>query len=187
MSGMLVVISGPSGVGKNTVVEKLHQAMPERYVYSVSATTRDPRGDEKDGVEYFFLNDGEFLHWISKDLFLEWAEYNDEFYGTPKHHVMEMIYEGKIVLAEIDVKGAMQIMQTDLKKLCIFLMPPDQEELLNRLTNRGTDAEEEIEKRLEIAKWEMSQAVKFDEIVVNDDLDATVAEIQDLINIRLKP
>jgi len=182
MSGLLVIISGPSGVGKDTIIDRLLSQNPEQFCYSISATTRAPRGNEVNGKDYFFINDMEFLTMINENKFLEWAEYNDNFYGTPLNYVKIMIAQDKVILTEIEVKGALEIMSKDIRKLSIFLMPPDKDELLNRLQKRSTDDEDSIKKRLEIAGWEMQQSHNFDEIVVNDEIDATVSKISQIIH-----
>ena len=186
MHGLIVLLSGPSGVGKNTIIDELRLLNPELYDYSISATTRQPRGDEKEGVNYFFIAKSLFLQWIEDGNFLEWAKYNNQYYGTPLKPIIDNVSKGKVMLTEIDVKGAMQVMQTERKHFSIFIMPPDKNALLNRLKTRATDDSTTIEKRLEIAEWEMQQADKFDKTVINDDLNETIKTIDNLILNRLK-
>ncbi|MCD4657274.1 MAG: guanylate kinase [Planctomycetes bacterium] len=186
MQGLLVLLSGPSGVGKNTIIDELRQLKPDLYEYSISATTRTPRGNEKDGVEYYFISKSMFLQWIEDDKFLEWAMYNEHHYGTPRKPIIDRVSKGKVMLTEIEVKGALQVMQTDMKPFSIFVMPPDKNALLSRLKSRATDNPASIKKRLEIAEWEMLQADKFDETVVNDELIETVKTIDNIILNQLK-
>ncbi len=186
MQGLIVLLSGPSGVGKNSIINELRQLNPELYEYSISATTRLPRGDEKDGINYYFISKSQFLQWINESKFIEWATYNENYYGTPLKPILDNVSKGKVTLTEIDVKGALQVMQTTLKHFSIFIMPPDRNVLLNRLKSRATDDPSSIEKRLEIAEWEMQQSIKFDKTLVNDDLIETVKAIDYLILNRMK-
>ena len=173
--GLLIVLSGPSGVGKGTIYSHLLKIMPDLTV-SVSATTRSPRAGEKDGVQYYFIKkraNGEFL---------EWAETVGNFYGTPKAPVIEKLESGKDVLLEIDVKGAHQIKAAYPDCVTIFVLPPSEEELKKRLVGRGTETEDQVKARLELAKSELSESVLFDYRIVNDDLDRAVREVADIIN-----
>lgn len=178
--GKFIVISGPSGVGKDTIVNRL---INDGYgIYSVSMTTRKIRMGETDGKDYFFLTKEEFEENIKKDNLFEYAIYNGYYYGTPKDFVFNNINNGTNVIAIIDVQGAMEIESKYNDALSIFIMPPSFEELEKRLRNRGSDSEDNIRKRLEIAKKEISYKDKYDYVVVNDDLDICINEIKNIID-----
>ena len=173
--GLLIVFSGPSGSGKGTVLgEALKKS--DDLVLSVSATTRAPREGEIDGVNYHFYDEKKFLDLVANNGFLEWACFCENYYGTPRAYVEKMLDEGKNVVLEIEVQGAMKIKQKCPDAVFIFNLPPSMEILEKRLRGRGTDSEEVIKKRLETAKWEISQASKYDYIVVNDELEVAVDE-----------
>ncbi len=173
--GLLVVISGPAGTGKGTVVKEL--AKDENIRVSVSATTRAPRAGEVGGVHYHYLSREQFKDMISEDGFLEYAEYCGNFYGSPKKQADEWKQEGKDVILEIEVQGCMQVKQNDPECISIFIMPPSVEELESRLRGRGTETEEVILKRLERAKEEMKLSKDYDYIVVNDTVEECVKDI----------
>ena len=167
--GKLIVVSGPSGVGKGTVCEILKKNKDELNLsVSVSATTRAPRDDEKEGVNYFFKTEDEFQEMIDNGCFLEWATYNEHNYGTPEKAVVEKLESGVNVLLEIDVQGALKVMDKRPGGVSVFIAPPSMEELRRRLVGRGSETAEEIERRLKLAEWEMQQKDKYDYIVVND-------------------
>ncbi len=167
--GKLIVVSGPSGVGKGTVCEILKKNKDELNLsVSVSATTRAPRDDEKEGVNYFFKTEDEFQEMIDNGCFLEWATYNEHNYGTPEKAVVEKLESGVNVLLEIDVQGALKVMDKRPGGVYVFIAPPSMEELRRRLVGRGSETAEEIERRLKLAEWEMQQKDKYDYIVVND-------------------
>ena len=178
--GRLIVISGPAGTGKGTVVNGLMER--ERYALSVSATTRAPRGFEQDGINYFFKTVEEFEEMIKNNEFLEYAKFVDNYYGTPKKFVLDKLEEGKNVLLEIEVQGALQVKKNYPEATLIFLLPPSMEELESRLRGRATDSEETILKRLARAEEEMSYKDKYDYQVVNFEVDQAVQEIEDIIN-----
>ncbi len=178
--GRLIVISGPAGTGKGTVVNGLMER--ERYALSVSATTRAPRGFEQDGINYFFKTVEEFEEMIKNNEFLEYAKFVDNYYGTPKKFVLDKLEEGKNVLLEIEVQGALQVKKNYPEATLIFLLPPSMEELESRLRGRATDSEETILKRLARAEEEMSYKDKYDFQVVNFEVDQAVQEIEDIIN-----
>ncbi len=178
--GRLIVISGPAGTGKGTVVNGLMER--ERYALSVSATTRAPRGFEQDGINYFFKTVEEFEEMIKNNEFLEYAKFVDNYYGTPKKFVLDKLEEGKNVLLEIEVQGALQVKKNYPEATLIFLLPPSMEELESRLRGRATDSEETILKRLARADEEMSYKDKYDFQVVNFEVDQAVQEIEDIIN-----
>ena len=168
--GLLLVLSGPSGAGKGTICSRLRAEMPN-LTYSVSMTTRQPRVGEVEGVNYFFRDKEEFEELLKEDAFLEYAKVYDNYYGTPKKHVMDLLDQGKSVLLEIDIQGAMQVKERYSDAIFIYIVPPSLTELSARLRGRATDSEEVIDKRLSLACSELALAHRYDYIVVNDDLD----------------
>jgi len=175
--GQVLVVCAPSGTGKSTLINKLRAEFPT-FGFSVSYTTRAPRGNEKDGVEYHFISRETFVAMRSRGEFCEWAEVHENFYGTATKPVTKMLDQGMDVLFDIDVQGAKQLRKTFYKGTFIFLMPPSRKELMQRLTGRGTDSEESIAKRLANADGEMAQAEFFDYWIVNDDLDKAYEELR---------
>ena len=180
--GLLVVYSGFSGVGKGTVMKEMLKR-EETFRLSVSATTREPRPGEVDGREYYFLTKEKFLEMIEKDEFLEYAQYADNYYGTPKKAVEDMLNEGYNVFLEIEVQGGLQIMEKCPDCLSIFIVPPSLEVLEQRLRGRGTETEEVIEKRMKAALVEQKYTSRYDFVVENDIVEKTV---DDIINIVKK-
>lgn len=176
-TGRLIVITGPSGVGKGTLVRSLLERHLELYL-SVSATTRTPRAGEVEGKDYYFLSRDRFQAMIESGQLLEWAEYAGNYYGTPSATVEEQIALGKLVLLEIEVVGARQIQQTFPHALRIFILPPSVEELERRLRDRATDSEAAIRKRLERALAEIATRDEFDVQIINDDLETALQEIE---------
>lgn len=174
--GKLFVFSGPSGVGKSTILKSL-QARQEFY-FSVSATTRQPRPGEEDGVHYHFRTQEEFRALIEKAALLEWAEYVGNYYGTPAKYVDEAIESGKNVILDIEVQGAGEVKKKRPEAVRIFIAPPSWDELERRLTDRGTDAPERVKNRLARAKEEFESARDYDYIVINDDLEHAVSELE---------
>ena len=177
--GRLIIVSAPSGSGKSTIVNWLMKEHPELNLYfSISCTSRQPRGQEQDGVEYFFLTPEEFRAKIERDEFLEYEEvYEDRFYGTLKQQVERQREAGQNVVFDVDVKGGINIKRHyGDEALSLFIQPPSVEELRRRLVGRATDAPEAIEERLAKAEYEMTFAPQFDRILVNDDLDVAKAE-----------
>ena len=173
MSGKLFIFSAPSGCGKSTIINWLMSEHPElRMHFSISCTSRPPRGTEQDGVEYFFLTPDAFRAKISADEFVEYEEvYTDRYYGTLKSQVQKQLEAGENVVFDVDVHGAMNIKRAyGDAALSIFIMPPSIDELRRRLVHRATDAPEVIDQRIARAQYELSYADKFDTIVVNDDL-----------------
>jgi len=178
--GLLIVISGASGTGKGTVCKKLFELMPEMY-YSISATTRQPRQGETDGVEYFFITVEEFKEKISAGQFLEYAEVYGNFYGTPLYKIEEHLSRGENVLLEIDTQGALNVMEKCPEGVFIFLLPPSLEELYSRIKNRGTESAESLERRFKAAKAEIEVGKKYQYVVVNDEVDKAVEKVQAII------
>ena len=168
--GLLVVFSGPSGSGKGTVLKEAMKKC-ENLQLSVSVTTRAHREGEVDGVDYIFYSQEQFKELVSQNGFLEWACFCENYYGTPRARIEALLSEGKDVVLEIEVQGAMKIREKCPDAVLIFNLPPSMEELKNRLEGRNTDAPEVIAKRLEIAVWEISQAKKYDYVLVNDTVD----------------
>jgi len=183
--GRLLIFSAPSGSGKSTIVQWLKKEHPELNMhFSISCTTRAPRGTEQNGVEYFFISPAEFKEKIAQDAFVEYEEvYTDKYYGTLKSQVTEMTENGQNVVFDIDVKGGCNIKrQYGSKALSIFIQPPSIEELRRRLEGRATDAQEVIEQRLSKASYELTFADKFDVVIVNDDLEKAKADTLNAIN-----
>lgn len=179
--GRLFVISGPSGVGKGTLVSLLKDD-PGIWV-SVSATTRPPRPGEADGVDYFFMSRSDFLEKAAADGFIEWAEYSGNCYGTPKDKVREHLDAGANVILEIEVQGALQVKEKFPDAQLIFVMPPSLEALEERLRGRGTESEEVIQRRLDTAKVELEEKMKYDYQLVNDDLDEAFQKLRGYIGL----
>ena len=179
--GMLIVISGPSGVGKGTVRKALFEKRGHRLVYSISMTTRKPRQGEVDGVDYYFVSREEFQKRIDNNQFLEWAEFVGNYYGTPKDKVEEQIEKGKEVVLEIEVNGALQVLSKVKDAVSIFIVPPGKQALYDRLRRRGTEPEEVIQERMAKANREFQLAHKYDYIVVNDDVDNAAERIMAII------
>ena len=174
--GKTFIISGPSGVGKSTVLSALLEKRPNVY-FSVSATTRDPRPSELDGIHYHFMDVDSFRKWIAMDQFLEYAEYVGNFYGTPKRFVDEAMDQGKDVILDIEVQGAIQVTSKRPDTVRIFIAPPSWAELERRLTERGTDSKDKIQKRLLRAKVEFQTAHTYDYFVINDTVENAVKEL----------
>lgn len=175
--GKSFIISGPSGVGKSTVLKALLEKRDNLY-FSVSATTRSPREGEENGVHYHFIDVDTFRDWIGKNEFLEYAEYVGNFYGTPKKYVDAAMEEGKDVILDIEVQGATQVVSKRPDTVRIFIAPPSWDELERRLVERGTDAPEKIQKRLLRAKVEFQTAHTYDYFVINDTVENAVRELE---------
>ncbi len=181
MGGSLIVISGPSGVGKGTVVKRLLAEMPDLYI-SISVTTRQPRPGEIPGKDYIFIDDKYFEEMVVNNQLLEWAYVHGHYYGTPKKQVFEKLAEGKTVILEIDMQGAMQVQRSVDDVVLIFLLPPSIRELANRLDKRGTEDEEVRKLRVLRSLQELDYIVDYDFMVLNEDLDVAVQSIKNIIN-----
>lgn len=179
--GLLIVLSGPSGVGKGTVRAAIFSKEEQKFVYSISATTRLPRTGETDGVDYFFKTREEFEQMIQNKQLLEYAEYVGNYYGTPLEYVENTLATGKDVFLEIDVQGAIQVRELMPDGVFIFLTPPDLNELESRIVNRGTDSDEVIAKRMKTAREELELMKYYDYSVVNDTVDNAVQKIEAII------
>lgn len=185
--GLLIIISGPSGVGKGTIRHKVMEDQSLNLAYSISMTTRKPRNVEKEGVDYFFVSDEEFDRNIAEGNMLEWAKFVGNRYGTPKDYVERLRQEGKNVILEIEVEGAKQVLKkcqgSDV--FSIFLLPPSMEALESRIRNRKSESEEMIQERLEKAKREIGLKYHYHYIVLNDDVDRASEEIKGIIRSKL--
>jgi guanylate kinase len=179
-TGRLIVLTGPSGVGKGTLLQSLLKRHSELYL-STSVTTRAPRLGEVDGKNYYFVNRPEFERMVEAGELLEWAEFAGNCYGTPRSPVEQQVRQGKWVVLEIELEGARQIRQTFPEALRIFILPPSMPELEFRIRNRGTETEEAIARRLERARAEIDAANEFDIQVVNDELEKALGRIEDAL------
>ncbi len=175
--GVLLVVSGPSGAGKGTICNALRKLHPE-IRYSISVTTRAPRNQEIDGVNYFFTSVEKFRTMIETDAFLEYAQVYDNYYGTPRKQVLDLVKDGQTVLLEIDIQGAMQVKKQYPQGIFIYVVPPSLQILSHRLYARDTDTQEVIEKRLSKVTNELALAHQYDYIVVNDELNEAVDKVR---------
>ena len=182
-TGRLTVLTGPSGVGKGTLVRLLLERHPRIWL-SVSATTRAPRQGEQEGESYFFLSREDFEQRVSDGGFLEWAEFAGNLYGTPRQPVEERLAQGRPVLLEIELEGARQVRSSFPEGLQVFLEPPSFEELERRIRGRGTDSEEAIQKRLARARVELDASPEFDARLVNGELETALAELEGLMGLQ---
>ena len=178
--GVLTVVSGFQGAGKGTVMKRLIQKYDD-YALSISVTTRKPREGERDGIEYFFKTKEEVEAMIENDEFLEYARYVDNYYGTPRFYVEEMLAKGKNVILEIEIQGAMQIKAKNQEAVLVFVTPPSFEELRNRLVGRGTETADVIESRLKRASEEAEGMPSYDYILVNDQVEDCVDRLHQII------
>lgn len=186
--GKIIVLSAPSGSGKSTIIKELMKNPDLHLDFSISATSRSPRGEEKHGKEYFFFTEEEFKRNVEEGNFVEWEEvYPGLCYGTLVSEVDRITSKGNNLIMDVDVKGALSIKERyGDEALTIFIMPPDKETLEKRLRNRGTDSEETIEKRLQKSEYEMSFADRFDSKIVNDKLEDAVKEVEERIQKFIK-
>ena len=179
--GAIIAISAPSGTGKTSIVKRIINEIPG-LVFSVSATTRKKRENEKNGIDYFFISEIEFEEKIEKNEFVEWEKVYDYYYGTFKSIIEDNINKGKSVIMEVDVKGALSIKKIYPEANLIYVIPPSQDELIRRLKNRKTENDTDLRKRLERAIMELSIKDKFDYFVVNKDLEKAISDTKSLIN-----
>lgn len=175
--GLLIVISGPSGAGKDTIANEVVKREGIKAWISISMTSRLPRGKEVNGKEYFFVTREEFQENISKGNFLEYAEYNGNYYGTPKHKIEEYLNQGIDVILIIEIQGALQIKELIKEALFIFIMPPSMEELKTRLINRGTESKDKVLSRFKTAYQEINEVTKYNYVVVNDNIEEAVEKV----------
>ncbi|MEH2171539.1 guanylate kinase [Nostoc sp.] len=178
--GRLIVLTGPSGVGKGTLMRSLLERHPELY-YSVSVTTRSPRPGEIDGKSYYFISRSKFEQLVAEGEFLEWAEFAGNYYGTPREAVLNQIHAGKLVVLEIELEGARQIRASFPSALSIFILPPSFDELEKRIRSRAQDSEEAIARRLLRAQEEIQAADEFDIQIVNDDFETALNDIEGVL------
>lgn len=178
--GILIVVSGFSGAGKGTLMKKLMQDY-DNYALSISATTRQPRGGEEDGREYFFRTKEEFEKMIARDELIEYARYVENYYGTPKQYVMEQLEAGKDVILEIEIQGALKVKEKYPDTLLMFVTPPSAQVLKDRLVGRGTETAEVIDSRMKRAVEESQGVEKYDYLVINDDLERCAKEMHSII------
>lgn len=178
--GILIVLSGPSGVGKGTVCKALRSRM-KNLVYSISATTREPRQGEVDGTNYFFKSKQQFQSMIEQNQMLEWAEYVGNFYGTPRKFVEDSIREGNDVILEIEVQGALKVKEQFPQGVFIFLLPPSLVELKNRITSRGTESDQSIRDRMNAAQQEIRMLEHYDYAIVNDQVELACERIEAIV------
>lgn len=179
--GILIVLSGPSGAGKGTICKELLRSRPEIY-YSISATTRQPRTGEENGVNYFFVSHDQFKIMINNDELLEWAEVYGNYYGTPSSYVMKLLAQGKDVILEIDTQGAMKVKKKFPEGVYIYIVPPSLDELADRIYKRGTDSLDSIKNRLNCACEELNCAYNYNYVVVNDEVTEAVNKVAAIIN-----
>ena len=178
--GEIIAISAPSGTGKTTIIKNILMKYPE-IVFSISATTRPKRPGEKNGIEYYFVSETEFLNKIENKEFVEWEKFYDYYYGTFKSTIEENINSGKSILLEIDVKGALSLKNIYPEAHLIYIMPPSFEELVKRLSERRTENEIDFKKRIQRAEMELSHKDRFDYLVINKDLNKAIKETSELI------
>ena len=179
--GLLIVLSGPSGTGKGTVCAAVRNSEDVSIEYSISATTRNPRNGEVHGREYFFYDKETFEQLREQGGFLEWAQVYDNYYGTPRQYVEEVLERGNDCILEIDPQGAFQVRAAWPEAILIFIAPPSLQELRSRLSGRGTESAEEMEKRLSCALEELEQRSKYDYVIVNDDVAAAANKLKAIL------
>jgi guanylate kinase len=185
VTGLLIVISGPSGVGKDTIIERLLK-MDANLRYSVSFTTRPKRDYEVDGVHYSFVTKPKFEELIGRGELLEWAEYNGSYYGTSRTRVEKLQRQGLDVILKIEVRGAEQVRERRPDGVFIFIAPPSMEELLKRREERGSNSEADSEERQRVARWEMSHAQYYDYVVTNEDAQVAANDVMEIIRMERK-
>lgn len=179
--GLLLIISGFSGAGKGTIINGLINKYRDRYTLSISATTREPRPGEFEGISYFFKTHKEFAKMIENDELIEYANYVDNYYGTPKDYVEKSLCDGKNVILEIEIQGALQVKEVYPDAVSIFIMPPTAQSLIKRLLNRGTEDIKTIKKRMTRAQNEGTRAKYYDYVIINDDLHESIDAVDMII------
>lgn len=179
--GLLIVISGPSGAGKGTICKRFMEKNKD-VMLSVSATTRSPRAGEVEGINYFFMSKEQFVEKIESNDFLEYAEVYDNYYGTPKSNVEEMLQNGKDVILEIDIQGALKVKENTREGVFVFILPPSMEELKQRIINRGSETNESLMKRFKSAYKEINFISKYNYAVVNDKVEIAVEKLEAIIS-----
>lgn len=179
--GQLIILSGPSGVGKGTIREKLFCMNHLNLSYSISMTTRKPRANEENGVDYFFVDEEEFLKRIKDNELIEWAQFVGNYYGTPREYVEDLLEQGKNVVLEIEVQGATQVKSMFPDAITIFIVPPSIEELENRIRKRRTENEDVVLQRLNKAKYELTLTDQYRFVVENKSVDQTVEQVEEII------
>ncbi|MZK50718.1 guanylate kinase [Clostridium beijerinckii] len=179
--GLLIVISGPSGAGKGTICKRFMEKNKD-VMLSVSATTRSPRAGEVEGINYFFMSKEQFVEKIESNDFLEYAEVYDNYYGTPKSNVEEMLEDGKDVILEIDIQGALEVKENTREGVFVFILPPSMEELKQRIINRGSETQESLMKRFKSAYKEINFISKYNYAVVNDKVEIAVEKLEAIIS-----
>ena len=179
--GILIVVSGFSGSGKGTLMKKLLSGYPDTYALSISATTRAPREGERHGKEYFFISKDEFEKMIAKGELIEYAKYVENYYGTPREYVEKKLEEGRDVILEIEIQGALKVKKAFPDTLLLFVTPPSAEELKQRLVGRGTETMDVIRSRMDRACEEAEGMDSYDYLIVNDELDTCVKEMHEII------
>ena len=178
--GSLIVVSGPSGCGKGTVIQEFLKSHNEAWL-SISCTSREPRPGDIPNESYFFISREEFEEKIKKDEFLEYAEYNGNYYGTPKEHIEEKLTKGIDVILEIEVQGALKVKEIVPEAICIFIMPPSMKELKKRLVGRGTESKEKVLSRFKTAYQEINNVTKYNYVVTNDDVESAVLKMSAIL------
>lgn len=178
--GSLIVVSGPSGCGKGTVIQEFLKNNKDAWL-SISCTSRDPRPGDVPNESYFFLTRDEFLEKIDREEFLEYAEYNGNYYGTPKEHIEERLAKGIDVILEIEVQGALKVKEIVPEAICIFIMPPSMKELKKRLVGRGTESKEKVLGRFKTAYQEINNVTRYNYVVTNDDVENAVAKMSAIL------
>ncbi|MBQ8498073.1 MAG: guanylate kinase [Clostridia bacterium] len=178
--GLLFIISGPAGSGKGTIVSRVRELA--QFDFSVSATTRAPRPNEENGVHYYFIDKAEFEHKIETGEMLEYAQYVGNYYGTPKKPVEDALAEGRNIILDIEVKGALQVKEKMPDAVMIYILPPDYETLLARIRGRGTETEEVIQNRMNEARTEIQTFPKYDYVVINDKVEEAAADVLSILH-----
>lgn len=178
--GFLVVVSGPGGVGKNTLVSELRRRIPE-LGYSISVTTRPPRPGERHGVDYFFVDPATFQRMVEQGELLEWARFGDHLYGTPRAFIEQALRERRIVLLDIDIQGARQLRRQRIEAVFVFVVPPSLQALRQRLLGRGADPPEQVERRMQLALTELQAVHDYDYVVVNEGLQEAADQLEAII------